>query len=152
MKFNPQKQRSKYICIPRQVKEAGNHFIWEFAQGNNLNAPTNVGFLHHYRICEFGGDDCVHSPSKLDRTVHKYQQPLVKNVRNVIHKLSAECKLDYLLLNSKKNIDPIISYSLNDFDTIETLTDSQARQSISQKNVTLSSNVTYNNKYALSFG
>ena len=28
-KFNPQKQRSKYICIPRQVKEAGNHFIWE---------------------------------------------------------------------------------------------------------------------------
>ena len=29
-KFNPQKQRSKYICVPRNVNEAGNHFIWEY--------------------------------------------------------------------------------------------------------------------------
>ena len=48
-KFNPQKQRSKYICIPRNVKEAGNHFIWEFARGSSLNVPTTFGYLHHYR-------------------------------------------------------------------------------------------------------
>jgi len=49
-KFNPQKQRSKYICIPRNVKEAGNHFIWEYAEGHNVNVPTSIGFLHHYRV------------------------------------------------------------------------------------------------------
>ena len=54
-KFHPQKQRSKYICIPYFVKEAGNHFIWEFHHGRTLNVPTNIGFLHHYRVCEFGG-------------------------------------------------------------------------------------------------
>ncbi len=48
-KFNPQKQRSKYICVPRNVKEAGNHFIWEFHRGSNLNVPTKYGYLHHYR-------------------------------------------------------------------------------------------------------
>ena len=58
-KFNPQKQRSKYICVPRNVKEAGNHFIWEFGRGSNLNVPTKYGYLHHYRVCEFGGDDCI---------------------------------------------------------------------------------------------
>ena len=54
-KFHPQKQRSKYICIPHFVKEVGNHFVWEFHHGRTLNVPTNIGFLHHYRICEFGG-------------------------------------------------------------------------------------------------
>lgn len=54
-KFHPQKQRSKYICIPYFVKEAGNHFIWEFYHGRTTNVPTHIGFLHHYRVCEFGG-------------------------------------------------------------------------------------------------
>ena len=92
-KFNPQKQRSKYICVPRYVKEAGNHFIWEFQQGNNLNVPTNVGFIHHYRVCEFGGDDCVHTPNQVDQTVpHKYQAILTANVRSVLENLSDVCK------------------------------------------------------------
>ena len=58
-KFNPQKQRSKYICVPQNVKEAGNHFIWEFHRGSSLNVPTKFGFLHHYRVCEFGGDNKI---------------------------------------------------------------------------------------------
>ena len=92
-KFNPQKQRSKYICIPRNVKEAGNHFIWEFVEGYNLNVPTSVGFLHHYRVCEFGGDDCVQTESVVDRTVYRYREDLVANVDKVIGGLSAECQL-----------------------------------------------------------
>ena len=54
-KLHPPKQRSKYICVPSSVKEAGNHFIWEFQRGKTLNVPPSYGFLHHYRLCEFGG-------------------------------------------------------------------------------------------------
>lgn len=54
-KLHPPKQRSKYICLPYLVKEAGNHFVWEFLKGKTVNVPTFIGFLHHYRVCEFGG-------------------------------------------------------------------------------------------------
>jgi hypothetical protein len=77
-------QRSKYICVPRNVREAGNHFIWEFVDGFSLNVPTSVGFLHHYRVCEFGGDDCVRTESVVDRTAHRYKEELVKNVNAVL--------------------------------------------------------------------
>lgn len=32
-KLHPHKQRSKYICRPELVIEAGNHFVWEFVPG-----------------------------------------------------------------------------------------------------------------------
>jgi len=68
-KLHPPKQRSKYICSPGAVKEAGNHFIWEFHHGKTLNVPPSLAFLHHYRVCEFGGDDCVHNPHVEDARV-----------------------------------------------------------------------------------
>lgn len=50
-KFHPQKQRSKYICKPDAVVEAGNHFVWEFITGRgSLNVPADAGILHHYRV------------------------------------------------------------------------------------------------------
>ena len=98
-KFNPQKQRSKYICIPRNVKEAGNHFIWEFSEGFNLNVPTGVGFLHHYRVCEFGGGDCIHTDSKVDRTAYKYRDELVANTNKVLED-NLECRLNLPGVNS----------------------------------------------------
>ena len=152
-KFNPQKQRSKYICIPRQVKEAGNHFIWEFQQGNNLNVPTNVGFLHHYRVCEFGGDDCVNAPSQVDQTVHKYQHTLSQNVKKVILKLSDQCKLDYLLLNSKNEIqqDTVMTSFGEKYGDIEKFIANQASES-SHKNASSHSDVADNNKYGMNTG
>lgn len=95
-KFNPQKQRSKYICVPRNVKEAGNHFIWEFFRGSNLNVPTKFGYLHHYRVCEFGGDDCVHTDNHVDRIMFKFRDSLVANVEKVLAKLSDSCGLGLL--------------------------------------------------------
>jgi|ERR1712150_53543 len=138
---------------PRQVKEAGNHFIWEFQQGNNLNVPTNVGFLHHYRVCEFGGDDCVSAPNQVDRTVHKYQQTLLQNVKKVLLRLSDQCKLDYLLLNSKSDIiDPVISSLGEKYGDIEKFIVNHGSE-VSHKNVTFKgSNATDNNKYALNLG
>lgn len=50
-KLHPQKQRSKYICKPDAVVEAGNHFVWEFVTGRgSLNVPADAGILHHYRV------------------------------------------------------------------------------------------------------
>lgn len=50
-KLHPQKQRSKYICKPEAVVEAGNHFVWEFAPGKgSLNVPADAAILHHYRV------------------------------------------------------------------------------------------------------
>lgn len=50
-KLHPQKQRSKYICKPEAVVEAGNHFVWEFITGRgSLNVPADAGILHHYRV------------------------------------------------------------------------------------------------------
>lgn len=46
-KLHPQKQRSKYICKPEAVIEAGNHFVWEFCPGRGaLNVPSSSAILH----------------------------------------------------------------------------------------------------------
>ena len=83
-------QRSKYICVPRNVREAGNHFIWDFHEGFSLNVPTSVGFLHHYRVCEFGGDDCVQTESVVDRTVaERYKEELTSAIDKVLMDASA---------------------------------------------------------------
>ena len=83
-------QRSKYICIPRNVREAGNHFIWDFQEGFSLNVPTSVGFLHHYRVCEFGGDDCVQTESVVDRTVaDRYKEDLISAMDRVLRDTTA---------------------------------------------------------------
>jgi len=103
-KFNPQKQRSKYICVPRNVKEAGNHFIWEFSKGSNLNVPTKYGYLHHYRVCEFGGDDCIHTESHVDHRMFDYRVILDENINRVVHKLSERCQVRPESLGLIKNV------------------------------------------------
>jgi len=92
-KLHPPKQRSKYICKPSDVKEAGNHFVWEFYRGKTLNVPASYGILHHYRVCEFGGDDCVNSNEYVedDRVGKIYGQTLINNVRETIQK--SGCKI-----------------------------------------------------------
>lgn len=93
-KLHPQKQRSKYICKPEAVIEAGNHFVWEFCPGRgSLNVPSNSAILHHYRVCEFGGDDCIKSPSVEDKMAHKYGSRLVERVSAIYDYLREPCKL-----------------------------------------------------------
>ncbi|XP_058449537.1 uncharacterized protein LOC131429440 [Malaya genurostris] len=93
-KLHPQKQRSKYICRPEAVIEAGNHFVWEFCPGRgSLNVPADAAILHHYRVCEFGGDDCIKSPSVVDRTAHRYSKRLLDRVGTVYNYLKDSCDL-----------------------------------------------------------
>ncbi|OQR75082.1 hypothetical protein BIW11_08659, partial [Tropilaelaps mercedesae] len=56
-----------------------NHFVWEFMPDfHMLNVNPSLGFLHHYRICEFGGDSCtVNSPSVIDKTLHAFADRLI---------------------------------------------------------------------------
>uniref|UniRef100_A0A4P6DBV3 Glycosyltransferase family 92 protein n=3 Tax=Rhodnius prolixus TaxID=13249 RepID=A0A4P6DBV3_RHOPR len=93
-KLHPHKQRSKYICRPEFVIEAGNHFVWEFVPGHGtLNVPSDAAILNHYRVCEFGGDDCVKSASVIDRTAYRYKKRLVERVRAKWAELKTECFL-----------------------------------------------------------
>ena len=90
--------RSKYIAIPNQVVQAGNHFIHEFQQGREVNVPTDIGFLHHYRAtCVDVGPGslrtCLKGPTEVDRTMYKYKAQLLKNMNSVFLKLSRKCKL-----------------------------------------------------------
>ena len=93
-KLHPHKQRSKYICRPEFVIEAGNHFVWEFLPGHGtINVPADSAILHHYRICEFGGNDCVKTASIRDRTVFRYRSRLVNNIKTNWNELKLKCKL-----------------------------------------------------------
>ncbi|XP_022220076.2 uncharacterized protein LOC111072476 [Drosophila obscura] len=96
-KLHPQKQRSKYICKPEAVVEAGNHFVWEFSPGQvSLNVPPKEAILQHYRVCEFGGNDCIKAPSVVDRTTSKYVNRLVQRVETVYRHLRQRCDLPAL--------------------------------------------------------
>lgn len=93
-KLHPHKQRSKYICRPEYVVEAGNHFVWEFLPGHGtFNVPSDAAILHHYRICEFGGNDCVKTSNVRDRTIFRYRDRLVFNVKNKWDELKDKCHL-----------------------------------------------------------
>nr|XP_053639210.1 uncharacterized protein LOC128693520 [Cherax quadricarinatus] len=94
-RFHPHKQRSKYIAVTPYVVEAGNHFVWEFLPGKGtLNVPNEVAFLHHYRVCEFGGDDCVRNPRITDTAMYRYKDTLVKAYTTNMNHLAHVCTLE----------------------------------------------------------
>ncbi|XP_054284121.1 uncharacterized protein LOC129001015 [Macrosteles quadrilineatus] len=93
-KLHPHKQRSKYICRPERVIEVGNHFVWEFIPGHGtVNVPGDAAIMHHYRVCEFGGDDCVRSASVVDRTLCRYRDRLIRAVGDQWNRTSPVCGL-----------------------------------------------------------
>ncbi|XP_069943825.1 uncharacterized protein [Cherax quadricarinatus] len=51
------------------------------------NVPPDVGMSHHYRICEFGGFDCLKKENLVDRRAHNWLVPLVKSVANACTKI-----------------------------------------------------------------
>ncbi|XP_022170603.1 beta-1,4-galactosyltransferase galt-1-like [Myzus persicae] len=95
-KLHPHKQRSKYICDPQRIVEVGNHFIWEFlnpSDGTFYFTPERA-ILHHYRVCEYGGDDCVTADSTVDRTVYRYRKKLVDRITNTLSNLDTNCLIE----------------------------------------------------------
>ena len=98
-KFYPPALRSKYLAISNQVIQAGNHYIHEFQQGREVNVPTSVGFLHHYRAScadnttKKDSEKCVIGPTVVDRTMYKYKEKLLKNMNTVFQIIHEQCKL-----------------------------------------------------------
>lgn len=45
------------------------------------------------QVCEFGGDDCVKTPSLVDRMAHKYSDRLVQRVEAMYNQLKVPCNL-----------------------------------------------------------
>ncbi|KAJ1527536.1 hypothetical protein ONE63_007505 [Megalurothrips usitatus] len=106
-KLHPHKQRSKYIARPEFVVEAGNHFVWEFLPGHGaINVHPSAAILHHYRVCEFGGDDCVKSSHVVDRTAHRYKDRLSAQVSKRWALLRDDCKLGELFTPPPDGVPP----------------------------------------------
>ncbi|KAK7573404.1 hypothetical protein V9T40_010595 [Parthenolecanium corni] len=104
VKLNPHKQRSKFIVKPKNVMEVGNHFVWQFLhRQQTMNVLPDVAILHHYRICEFGGDDCIKLPSIVDRTVYHYRRSLNCKFARRWRSLSTKCSLPYVDLSCMDN-------------------------------------------------
>lgn len=75
------KMRSKCVINTNLVITMGNHFTWEKVRGSKeVFAQQQDGLLHHYRVCEFGGEDCVKLPSQIDRTMYRWKDILLKSV------------------------------------------------------------------------
>ncbi|KAG5887377.1 hypothetical protein JTB14_036254 [Gonioctena quinquepunctata] len=109
-KLHPHKQRSKYICRPELTVEVGNHFVWEFIPGHGTrNVPAEFGILHHYRICEFGGDDCIKTSSVVDKTAYRYKDTLTSAVRQQYDYLRLKCNLAELNLPTGKVFNKLMN-------------------------------------------
>jgi hypothetical protein len=96
--LNLHKQRSKCIVMPDKVVEMGNHFVWEFLPTKLMvNVDPRLAVLHHYRVCEFGGDDCVKTASFVERRVHYWKEELILSVTDRINQWSNYCNFDDVL-------------------------------------------------------
>lgn len=45
------------------------------------NVDPNVAVSHHYRICEFGGFDCLKQASKIDPVAHNWAKDVFTKVK-----------------------------------------------------------------------
>ncbi|OTF83633.1 hypothetical protein BLA29_006213, partial [Euroglyphus maynei] len=82
VELNIHKQRSKCIVIAEHTVEIGNHFVWEFTYGKHiLNMDPKLAYLHHYRVCEFGGNNCIHNTEHIvDRRTYYWAPSLLNNI------------------------------------------------------------------------
>ena len=93
--FIPPAVRSKYIGVPKNLIVGGHHFVEEFFEGIEVNVPTSIGFLHHYRT--HTPESSIHTADSgqtvVDRTMHKYKDRLLSNVNRVLSDISHQCNL-----------------------------------------------------------
>ncbi|XP_066154609.1 glycosyltransferase family 92 protein F13G3.3-like isoform X2 [Euwallacea fornicatus] len=95
--FHNHRIRSKIIVRPELINMVGNHFVWKYFDKKlfgNMDVKPEEAFMHHYRVCEFGGDDCVKQPSVVDKTAYRYQNDLLEAVRTQYDRNLNACDLD----------------------------------------------------------
>ncbi|KAL7648129.1 UNVERIFIED_CONTAM: hypothetical protein RMT77_000030 [Armadillidium vulgare] len=80
--------RSKYMFKPMFVIDSGNHYVWEFiGQNSSLNVSAEDAILHHYRVCEYEGYECIIKEHEIDVTAYKWLPPLLESVAKVCLKI-----------------------------------------------------------------
>jgi len=85
--------RSKMIVLPQNIFEVGNHGVWKSINKKWLTfVKPSIAFLHHYRICEFGGDDCVKSASIIDQKTYFWKDELIRAVNTTFQAFNLTCK------------------------------------------------------------
>ena len=83
--------RTKFICIPKNVKAVNIHYVEEFFRGSNVHVPSNVGFLHHYRHWRNTIYDKLAS-RKVDKTLpEKYGHKIIDHMLSVLSVLHPKC-------------------------------------------------------------
>ena len=55
-----------------------------------------------YVYCE-----CIHTENHIDRTMFLFQNKLIKNVKNVVHKLSERCQLNNIQVTSDTTLNKL---------------------------------------------
>ena len=57
------------------------NFFFKFILGaKQRHMAHSEGLSHHYRICEFGGFECLKKPAVIDTTAQKWGPNLILNV------------------------------------------------------------------------
>ncbi|KAK3874542.1 hypothetical protein Pcinc_020560 [Petrolisthes cinctipes] len=76
-------KRSKYLSRPEKVVEVGNHRAGQtIGPALEIFVDEQIGLSHHYRVCEFGGFNCINKPNQIDRTAHRWMKDLAINTAN----------------------------------------------------------------------
>lgn len=90
--LHPHRQRSKLIVRPDALLEVGNHFVWQFVNGfGAVHVHSRAALLHHYRVCEFGGLECLKSSSVQDRRAHHWASSLNIAMKDLYANYSKVC-------------------------------------------------------------
>jgi len=85
--------RSKYVTRPDKVTNLGNHNVWSTNKGyKQIKISQEEGLSHHYRICEYGGYDCLKKSSVNDSTALKWGSQLIGRVDKTCQEIFGEGK------------------------------------------------------------
>ena len=52
-----------------------------------MKMPEELAASHHYRICEFGGYDCLNKSSKIDTTAQRWGAQLIPQIKLACQKI-----------------------------------------------------------------
>ena len=58
-----------------------------FTGYKGFNIGKDLGLSHHYRICEFGGFECMKNPSIVDTRAQDWGKVLIPNVQRACDKI-----------------------------------------------------------------
>ena len=78
-----------YSLLQSNIKVKFNIYIAGYKQ---VRIKEDEGLSHHYRICEYGGYDCLKKPSVNDSTALKWGSQLIRRVDKTCQEIFGDKK------------------------------------------------------------